>query len=140
MMGANQSKVYYDIWALRNAECPEDCWDMVRKTGNRVKFIDQMQIPKPKTHSPIECDSCFGGAAIYHTEYLDSCRYYSFYPIGTQFPSQGCQTLTQQMHDGMVLTYFGGKEVCEHVPFHQQLRQRKLKLFINPRWIIAEGK
>ena len=140
MMGANQSKVYYDIWALRNAECPRDCWDMVRETGDRHKYINAMQVPKPSWSPLIECDSCFGGAGIYKTESLASARYHSFYPLGTEFPSQGCQTYQQKTNDGSIITLFGGKEVCEHVPFHQQLRQRKCRLFINPSWIIGEGR
>jgi len=140
MMGANQSRVYYDIWALRNADCPKDCWQMVRETGNRYKYIDAMQIPKPPDHPLIECDSCFGGAGIYKTEHLVSCRYYSFYPVGTQFPSQGLTTFQQNANDGLVITMTAGIECCEHVPFHQQLRQRKRRLFINPKWIIGEGR
>ena len=114
MMGANQSRVYYDIWALRNAECPNDCWDMVRSTGNRKKYIDDMQIPKPPSHPLIECQSCFGGAGLYYTPKLKLNRYMSFLQ--------------------------GGKEVCEHVPFHSQLLQKGGKIFINPAWINAQGR
>lgn len=113
MMGANQSKVYYDVWALRNAECPTDCWDMVRATGNRKKYVDDLQIPKPSTHPLIECQSCFGGAGLYYTPKLSGNRYVSFLP--------------------------GGKEICEHVPFHSQLLQKGGKIFINPAWINAIG-
>jgi glycosyltransferase involved in cell wall biosynthesis len=140
MMGANQSRVYYDIWALRNAECPRDCWDMVRETGNQNKYINEMQIPKSSYHPLIECDSCFGGAGIYKTESLSSARYYSFYPLGTSVPFHGVQMYQQKTNDGVILTFFGGKEVCEHVPFHQQLKEKKCRLFINPRWIIGEGR
>jgi glycosyltransferase involved in cell wall biosynthesis len=109
MMGANQTDEYYDIWALRNVDCPYDCWDMVRLTGDEQKHVRNHQKPKPTDHPVIECLSCFGGSGVYNTDQLLGLQYYSFLP--------------------------GNKEVCEHVTLHKQLTNRGGRLFINPRWI-----
>jgi len=108
MMAANQTKEYYDIWALRNDECPEDYQDTLRRTGDEWNSLRKHQIPKPRAHPLIRCQSAFGGTAIYHTEKLKDCWYISF---------------------------IGNKEICEHVPFHSKFIQKSANIFINPNFI-----
>jgi hypothetical protein len=121
MMSVNQRKVYYGIWALRNDECPYDCWDMVKKGLSPDRAVYVHQKPKSIDHPLIPCLSAFSGAAIYRTSKLYGIRYYSYVSDPSSMP--------QQM-----------KEVCEHVPFHLQLCKKGGKLFINPRWINGDGR
>lgn len=111
-MCANQSKIYYDIWALRNNECPYDCWEMVRKYSDETTYLRNHQVPKPITHPLIPCLSAFGGAVLYHTEKLKGCRYFSYV-----------------LENNII------KEICEHVPFNKMLHENGGKIFINPRFI-----
>lgn len=112
MMGANQKDVYYDLWALRTFDSwmPGDYWsrDNCKKDecGDNTKGIGFKNIPK--TDKPIEVKSCFGGLGVYKTKYLNECTYY-----GGQH----------------------GKEVCEHVSFHEGIRKNGGKLYINPEMI-----
>lgn len=115
-MCCNQSIVYYDIWALRNEECPYDCWDMIKTHGNEQKYLRNHQKPKSRDTPLIKCNSAFGGLAIYHTEKLKGCRYYSY------------------GFDGRNI-----KELCEHVPFNYALINNGGKIFINPNFINGPG-
>jgi hypothetical protein len=108
MMSANQINCYYDIYALRNEECPWNYQHKIRETGDIYTYLTKLQIPKPRDHPLIKVESAFGGAAIYHTEKLKNCRYSS---------------------------YVNNIEICEHVPFHKMLIENGGKLFINPNFI-----
>jgi glycosyltransferase involved in cell wall biosynthesis len=114
-MFVNQTKEYYDIYALRNDECPENYQEVLRRTGDEWNSLKKHQIPKPRSHPIISVKSAFGGIGLYHTEKLKECWYSSF--IGNPFDGRGC------------------KEVCEHVPFHEALLNKDGKLFINPNFI-----
>ena len=112
MMGANQKDMYYDLWALRTFDSwmPGDYWsrDNCKKDecGDNTKGTGFKHIPK--TDKPIEVKSCFGGLGVYKTKYLHGCTYY-----GGQH----------------------GKEVCEHVSFHEGIRKNGGKMYINPEMI-----
>lgn len=108
-MGGNQSDKYYDIWTLRSKECPYDCWEMVRKTGN-MDYVNKHHIHIPKNNSLIEVDSAFGGIGIYNTEKLKGLRYRVF------------------REDDYI-------EQCEHVGLNKSLQQKGGKLYINPAFI-----
>ena len=108
MMSANQTKEYYDIYALRSEECPDNYQETLRRTGDEWNSLRKHQIPKPRNNPLINVRSAFGGLAIYHTEKLKGCWYRSFE---------------------------GNKEVCEHVPFHEQFIQKGADIFINPNFI-----
>jgi hypothetical protein len=107
-MFANQTKEYYDIWALRSEDCPYDCWQMVKRFGDEWSYLRRHQIPKVKDHPLVSVNSAFGGSAIYNTRNMELCRYNS---------------------------YVNNIEICEHVPFNEELVKRGYKLFINPAWI-----
>lgn len=111
-MFASQGKEYYDIWALRSEKCPYDCWDMVKKYGHPDIFVKAHQTPPSKDSPLILVQSAFGGAGLYHTKDIIGIRYKSF-----------------------ILTEEGRKEICEHVPFNQEIVNRGGKLYINPAWI-----
>jgi glycosyltransferase involved in cell wall biosynthesis len=113
-MGANQSKEYYDIWALRkegrgpsSEGCDYDCWRKVRETGD-ISYVNRHHKNIPEDSELIEVKSAFGGTGIYHTEKLKGLIYKSF---------------------------VGGLEQCEHVSFNLELHQKGGKLYINPAFI-----
>jgi glycosyltransferase involved in cell wall biosynthesis len=114
-MFANQTKEYYDIYALRSEECPENYQDVLRRTGDEIYSLRRHQAVKPRDHPLISVTSAFGGTGLYHTEKLKGCWYTSF--IGSPFDGRGC------------------KELCEHVPFNEALIKNGGKLFINPNFI-----
>jgi FkbM family methyltransferase len=117
---ANQDAPYYDIWALRHRDwCPVDCWAQYNflrrfivdeKVAKYVAVYSKMAVI-PQGSPWIEVDSAFGGLAIYKKK-LFSCSSY----------------------DGVDDR---GEQVCEHVAFHQSLRQQGYRIFINPQLINA---
>lgn len=116
---ANQGDYYYDIWALRHPLwCPGDAWQeqkallplLGKRAADEVALFSRMVHIDPK-RSWIEVDSAFGGLAVYRREALLSGRY-----VGLDE---------------------AGREVCEHVTMHAQLRARGHRIFINPALINA---
>ena len=112
---ANQSSLYYDVWALRHdAWCPSDCWQnyrFLRELGlseERALWdaVYSKMIHVPKDYSWIPVRSAFGGLGIYKASSFPQV-YYSCY----------------DEH---------GVEVCEHVNLHCSSEFKDRKLFINP--------
>jgi len=138
----NQTDQYYDIWALRTEECPYDYQKHIRQNlgtfihkklqndpnyqyANDPLFhcyrnqllqdcleVHKTKIPTDSEKKPVW--SAFGGAGLYRIDKLRGCRYSSH-----------------------VLDQDRLYEVCEHVPFHEQLREKGGRLWICPRWINA---
>ena len=113
MLGAN-SLIYYDMWALRTMNKPnEDFW-IGKKENN--KYI----VPKDKIlesyfiviseSKPIPVLSCFNGIGIYKYKHIVDCKY-------------------------------DGSTTCEHVSFHQQMIEKyDAKLFIFPNLMVGPHK
>ncbi len=111
---ANQLGPYYDIWALRHRDwCPTDCWQ--QKTALEAVIGDRpaehlavtaRQVTLDPRAGLIEVDSAFGGLAIYRREAFLAGRY-----AGTDRK--------------------GGFDVADHIPFHEDLRQKGYKIYIN---------
>ena len=121
MCAANQRGPYYDIWALRHKNwSPNDCWAQYKFLNiydpdtekNIYSSVYSRMITLPINSAWIEVDSAFGGLAIYKKELFNIAEY-----VGLD------------EH---------GEEVCEHVHFHNRLKQHGAKLFINPQLINAE--
>lgn len=116
---ANQSDAYYDIWALRHPQwCPDDCWQQYRWLrplfGHEQALsvaIHSRMVRLAARSSWVQVQSAFGGLALYRRSALAAGRY------------SGVDA--------------EGEQVCEHVPFHAQLRQAGFKIFINPALINA---
>lgn len=111
---ANQLGPYYDIWALRHHEwCPSDCWQQKNalesvigdRPAENLAVTAKQAVLDPRA-GLIEVDSAFGGLAIYRREAFLAGRY-----AGTD---------TQ-----------GGFDVADHIPFHEELRQKGYKIYIN---------
>ena len=116
---ANARHSYYDIWALRHPSwCPGDCWEPVRRARWRLfgrhaaverateLHVRARQISIDANDPPIPVLSAFGGFGVYRTEYLAGAHY---------------RGLTRY-----------GRVVCEHVAFHERIRQNGGSLYILP--------
>jgi hypothetical protein len=115
---ANQSGRYYDVWALRHPLwSPNDCWQQHAFFRKFYRFpelalnasIRNRMIHIPKNSDWIEVDSAFGGFGIYKRE---------TYLLGS--------------YTGITSENL---PICEHVPFHEELRKSGNHLFINPQLI-----
>jgi hypothetical protein len=111
---ANQPLRYYDIWALRaDAWSEGDCWREYTSLLNahsprkakRIAITQKMRSPSPKS-KPIEVRSAFGGLAIYRIDAFLSGQY------------AGVDE--------------NGEEVCEHVPFHEEITKSGYRIFLLP--------
>ena len=124
---ANCLGKYYDIWALRiepNVWIPEiheqlwnevidyDCWEKACFYQNSKKYVfdNQICIPVKVPHIPVS--SAFGGFGIYKISKIKNCWY------------SGVEN---------------GKIICEHVPFHKQIRETyNAKFFICPKFLVNQ--
>lgn len=111
---ANQQGPYYDIWALRHPEwCPVDCWQHKQSLEEIIgdKAAENLAVTARQPVLPpqlgfIEVDSAFGGLAIYKRDAFLAGRY------------AGVDSVA-------------GFDVADHVPFHEELRAKGYKIFIN---------
>ena len=112
---ANQSKAYYDIWALRHKTwCPNDCWQTYRflQSNGVGKFsaleaaVYSRMISINHNKDPIEVDSAFGGLGIYKKSAILLGEY-----VGI---------------DG------NNEEICEHVQLHKFISDKNMRLYIVP--------
>ena len=119
---ANQSKKYYDIWALRHPLwSPNDCWSQHAFFRKYLKFpelalyssVQSRMIHIPMNESWIEVESAFGGLGIYRRS-----------------------VISEGVYVGLTETGFA---ICEHVPFNLMLRSKGYRLFVNPALINADS-
>lgn len=111
---ANSAPVYYDIWALRHPQwCPSDCWLEVQQYAGVVggekaleHFVYSRQIAIESNTPPIQVYSAFGGFGIYRMEWALRSRY-----------------------NGKTSE---GVDICEHVPFNQEIVRGGGQLYIFP--------
>jgi len=117
---ANQDGPYFDIWALRHEHwSPNDCLKQYKfliqhnVSSKKALYasVHSRMIKIPKDSHWIEVDSAFGGFAIYRRHALIAGKY------------NGLSS--------------NGDEICEHVPFHDYLKNNGFKIYINPRLINA---
>ncbi|WP_319529135.1 hypothetical protein [uncultured Cohaesibacter sp.] len=118
---ANQKTDYCDLWALRHPDlCPYDIWEKVRNRPEGMEkreaidtYITTLRFTLPEDRGLVEVESAFGGLGIYRFSALEGCRY-----IGLDKD---------------------GNEICEHVAFNRQIREKGGKLFIDAGLINALG-
>jgi len=119
VLTANHASFYYDIWALRHSLwCPFDVSkvfheqrDILGEEFTRRVLIASRQIHLPAHLPPIAVDSAFAGAGLYRSSSLDGCTYAG--------------------HDDL------GCPVCEHVNFHQLIRDRGGMIYIQPCFVVS---
>jgi hypothetical protein len=114
VVAASQPFRYYDLWALRAAGWNEkDCWEEFEelapkhgiKKAKKIAITSKMRGLARKSEW-VEVESAFGGLAIYRTTAFLSGEY-----LGSDS---------------------SGREICEHVPFHREIRSKGFRIFINP--------
>lgn len=91
-IASNRRKHYYDIWALRSRElgCVDDCWEKLKnpvfflQTGKFIgtrlepdwdKYLTRFKKNIPSTSHWIECQSAFGGMALYKVSSITGRKY-----------------------------------------------------------------
>ena len=113
---ANQVGPYYDIYALRAKEWSErDCWNEARALYSSgmnpvkawVRAIQKKQILIPEDSDWIEVKSAFGGLAIYSIK---------AFLVGKYDVISASES-----------------RVSEHVPFHEEICSKHMRMYINPR-------
>jgi len=118
---ANQSKGYYDIWALRHETwSPNDCWNSFNfLVQNGINHFDALNasiysrmITIEESIKPIKVRSAFGGLGIYKKSLFLKSNYCGLDADGS--------------------------EKCEHVSFHEELNAAGYKLYINPKLINSD--
>jgi len=118
---ANQTKKYYDIWALRHPLwSPNDCWEQHNFLRKYWKFpelalyagVQSRMIHIPADSEWIKVDSAFGGFAIYKRIVLLGAKYSG--------------------------TTNDGAPICEHVSLNLALSHMGYRLFVNPALINAD--
>jgi hypothetical protein len=117
VLTASAAPEYYDIWALRSSiiGLTHDVWDAVRHERLKgvpyeqavQKCVQKWRIPYTLMTDPIEVESAFGGLGVYRISATRGCKYTGI-PTTCSLgePSSNCL-----------------REICEHVPFHQQMRE-----------------
>lgn len=110
---ANQAAIYFDIRALRHPDwCPDDCWELKSRLDPILgdsQSLNLSLLARQVKLSPegglIEVESAFGGFAIYRKPAFLAGEYCG---LGSDL-----------------------REICEHVPFHRQLRLSGYHIYIN---------
>lgn len=119
---ANQDGPYYDIWALRHyLWSPNDCWKQAEflmhhglgRFNSIFSAVYSRMIKIPSHADWIEVESAFGGLAIYRKNMLENVSYVGLSP--------------------------DGKEVCEHVSLHHQIRDKGGRIYINTKMVNARA-
>jgi hypothetical protein len=116
---ANHAAFYYDIWALRHSLwCPFDVSKLFHEQRSchgeeftRRVVIAARQIHLPSHLPPIAVDSAFAGAGLYRASVIEGCTYAG--------------------HDDL------GFPICEHVKFHQSIRERGGMIYLQPCFVVS---
>ena len=121
VMAANVRNKYYDIYALRHKSwCPNDFTLLIKRDLQLGISYEESYaknvLPKMININPsselIEVDSAFGGLAIYRKSSIP--RYAKYIGLDEN-----------------------GDEGCEHISFHNSIKNNQGKIFINPKLIIG---
>ena len=130
VLGANCNGRYYDIWALRTEKFNYNCWDLINHR-RQEGMIDEILIPTIISKNQITIKnnsrlipvySCFGGMAIYKTSIVKDCHYSGVL--------EKCECEYLKVKGRCI------NEISEHVPFHNQIRKKGGKIFINTDLIV----
>jgi hypothetical protein len=121
VLGSNQKGIYYDLWALRTLDdwVPGDVWegcftDAPQKTRDVHGARANARIRKATRHvdRSLEVRSCFGGLAVYKTEFIP--------------------------RDGPEVVYYDGGgplgsafQKCEHVSLSERIGESGGSIWIN---------
>lgn len=115
VLTGNQSKVYYDLWALRLKNILEvDIWADANFRFENPN-ISNLHFEQNKL---IEVDSAFGGIAIYKLSSIPKeCKYVGEYL------------------ENNIYNYLPHSQKCEHVEFNENIKKNGGKIFINTEFL-----
>jgi hypothetical protein len=125
---------YYDLWALRHKDlCPDDIfWDLALLVAREGRFgSEQLEesllsavsgLKIAETDGNINVQSAFGGAGLYRSDCF----------IAGDFKYQGLDKRQLVTRSGASIQILA--EVCEHVSFHDQIRELG-RLTMIPSWV-----
>lgn len=117
VMTASQTKLYYDVWAVRTHTLNYDCWETVdplkHQEIRRKIYVYVHTKPIPRELGLIPVRSAFGGFGVYQTVYLRRCSYKAFDEVANQ--------------------------KCEHISFHNCIISNGGRIFINSEFQNADG-
>ena len=107
----NRARHYYDAWAFRSSQFPNNCWAPGEAFGKQVSEIQESTkaLLDSNNGSDVlhEVDSAFAGFAVYRLSATTNCEYKGADPTGV--------------------------EDCEHVSFHADMRRlHKAKIRVAP--------
>lgn len=120
---------YYDIWALRSKDMgiTYDCWDAIHHGGGFETHVRPFSKILSVDLPPIQVESAFNGFGIYRLSSTKGCTYngrISKCSIAGSTDISNCK-----------------QEVCEHVAFHENMRQKGHdKLYICPDLLMSRPK
>lgn len=127
---ANQQGAYYDMWALRSKKlCSVDVWEEVLDYSHTYKVSDEQAFASTfekrilrisSNQESIEVDSAFGGLGIYKMKFV----------LGNQNPYLGSKIKILKNEEGQ--PHILRTQICEHVHFHQGIRNQLGSLYIFP--------
>lgn len=121
----NQRTKYYDLYALRDNQLPENYQLRYRhlnwQDGSMQRALTKYEHPKKDPTGFYPVKSAFGGAGLYKTLSLKDVSY--------EYKEHWTHPETNQ-------TYI--VDSCEHVLLHNQLSSKGCKLYINCNWFIGE--
>ena len=128
VLTANQTGGYYDLWALRYSEIIDgDFWkdkyykEEIEET-QRIIIVPQLILPQDTL---IEVDSAFGGIAIYKISSIpEDAKYVGKYPDDKPYD-----------HVCPIKDISDYNQKCEHVDFHESIRNHGGRIFVNPHFI-----
>jgi len=92
---------YYDTWALRSSWCPFDLFSDTNSKQESNALEKKIMVKYDPSYPPIKVSSAFNGFAVYkgsHVSHSDA------HYVGWDSTNQ--------------------REVCEHVAFHKQLKEK----------------
>ena len=116
MLGGNQKKEYYDVWALRKKGLLE--YDFLGESNKTTSSNERKEEANHvvgniffEKNGLIDVDSAFGGISIYKLTSIKNCKYIGSYK-NNEYPEIK-------------------NEKCEHVEFNECIKKNGGKLFIN---------
>ena len=120
---------YYDLWALRHeTRCPTDIWEelldysLKNKCDKETAFqatLAKRIFALPQDAEPLEVHSAFGGFGIYRLDYVLKNK--------NPYLGQKIKVLRDAEKYSVVL-----RDECEHIHFHEGIRDLGGKLFVMP--------
>lgn len=117
---------YYDWWALSIGPYKASCWHFEKPYEVMDQMSEYLQ-DQFKTSDLVECDSAFGGFAIYKWPFLKGLRYTGDFDLSIVSPedlANQCRIVKQDFIYQNPVDRAARQSDCEHRALHHQIRSR----------------